>query len=149
MKLYIDTHHYNPNKININLLKNKFKYDKDTLMEFYTDNGIYMINNNEIYKLTPIDVPTETIKICGINFIVDKSYYTKKVHYQLSPDHVIIQKDQYVFHNSNVKLVVEGDITINAAEFVPTNFYFDTHTNNQMKDAMILNEFNEFLSTFR
>jgi len=99
--------------------------------------------------LTPIDVPTETIKICGINFIVDKSYYTKKVHYQLSPDHVIIQKDQYVFHNSNVKLVVEGDITINDAEFVPTNFYFDTHTNNQMKDAMILNEFNEFLSTFR
>ena len=149
MKLYIDTHHYNPTKINVSVLKNKFKYDQHTLVEFYADNGIYTISNNEIYKLTPVDEPLERIQLGGLEFIADKSYYTKRPHYQLSPDHVIIQKSQYVFHNSKVKLVIEGDITINDAELVVSNFFFETHTNNELKDAMILNEFNEFLSTFK
>ena len=149
MKLYIDTHHYNPNKINVNVLKNKFKYDQHTLLECYTDNGIYTINNNDIYKLTPVDEPLEKIQLGGLGFIVDKSYYTKRPHYQLSPDHVIIQKNQYIFHNSKVKLVVEGDPTINDAELIVTHFFFETHSSNELKDAMILNELNEFLSTFK
>jgi hypothetical protein len=149
MKLYIDTHHYNTNKINVSVLKNKFKYDENTLLEFYTENGIYTINNNEIYKLTPVDEPLEKIQLGGLGFIVDKSYYTKRPHYQLSPDHVIIQKNLYVFHNSKVKLLVEGDVTINDAEIVVSNFFFETHSSNELKDAMILNELNEFLSTFK
>lgn len=149
MKLYIDTHHYNPNKINVSVLKNKFKYDQHTLVEFYTDNGIYTINNNDIYKLTPVDEPLENIQLGGLGFIVDKSYYTKRPHYQLSPEHVIIQKNLYIFHNSKVKLLVEGDVTINDAELVVTNFFFETHSSNELKDAMILNELNEFLSTFK
>lgn len=148
MKLYIDNYHYNPNKNNIQLLKSKFKYDKRTLVDFYTNNGIYTIENNDMYKLIPVDAPVENINIGGLGFIIDKSYYTKKPHYQLSPDHVIIQKNQYTFHNSKVKLVIEGGVTINEDDFVPTNFYFDTHSSNEMKDVMIFNEFNEFLSTF-
>jgi len=148
MKLYIDNCNYNPNKNNIQLLKNKFKYDKRTSVEFYTNNGIYTIENNDMYKLIPVDAPVENINIGGVGFIIDKSYYTKKPHYQLSPDHVIIQKNQYTFHNSKVKLVIEGGVTINEDDFVPTNFYFDTHSSNEMKDVMIFNEFNEFLSTF-
>lgn len=149
MKLYIDTHHYNPTKINVSVLKNKFKYDQHVLVEFYTDNGIYTINNNDIYKLTPVDEPLEKIQLGGLGFIVDKSYYTKRPHYQLSPDHVIIQKNLYIFHNSKVKLLVEGDLTINDAELIVSNFFFETHSSNELKDAMILNELNEFLSTFK
>jgi hypothetical protein len=148
MKLYIDSYHYNPNKLKINLLKNKFKHDKCTSVEFYTDNGIYTIENNELYKLVPMDNPIELVNIHGLDFIIDKSYYTKKQHHQLSPDHTIIKKTHYVFCNSKVSLVVEGDVSANDADFIPTNFYFDTHSNNSIDDIMILNEFNEFLSTF-
>lgn len=148
MKLYIDSYHYNPNKLKFNILKKKFKYDKCVLVEFYTDNGIYTIENNELYKLVPMDNPIELVNIHGLNFIIDKSYYTKKQHHQLSPDHIIIKKNHYVFCNSKLSLVVEGDETTNEDDFVPTNFYFDTHSNNSIDDPMILNEFNEFLSTF-
>jgi hypothetical protein len=148
MKLYIDSYHYNPNKLKIHLLKNKFKHDKFMSVEFYTNNGIYTIENNEMYKLVPMDNPIELVTIHGLDFIIDKSYYTKKPHYQLSPEHIIIKKNHYVFGNSKVTLVVEGDVTTNEDDFVPTNFYFDTHRNNSIDDPMILNEFNEFLSTF-
>jgi hypothetical protein len=148
MKLYIDSYHYNPNKLKINLLKNKFKHDKCTSVEFYTDNGIYTIENNELYKLVPMDNPIELVNIHGLDFIIDKSYYTKKQHHQLSPDHTIIKKTHYVFCNSKVSLVVEGDVSANDDDFIPTNFYFDTHSNNSIDDIMILNEFNEFLLTF-
>jgi hypothetical protein len=148
MKLYIDSYHYNPNKLKINLLKNKFKHDKCISVEFYTDNGIYTIENNELYKLVPMDNPIELVNIHGLDFIIDKSYYTKKQHHQLSPDHTIIKKTHYVFCNSKVSLVVEGDVSANDDDFIPTNFYFDTHSNNSIDDIMILNEFNEFLLTF-
>lgn len=148
MKLYIDSYHYNQNKLKINLLKNKFKHDKCTSVEFYTDNGIYTIENNELYKLVPMDNPIELVNIHGLDFIIDKSYYTKKQHHQLSPDHTIIKKTHYVFCNSKVSLVVEGDVSANDDDFIPTNFYFDTHSNNSIDDIMILNEFNEFLLTF-
>jgi len=148
MKLYIDSYHYNPNKLKIHLLKNKFKHDKCTCVEFYTNNGIYIIENNEMYKLVPMDNPVELVTIHGLDFIIDKSYYTKKPHYQLSPEHIIIKKNHYVFSNSKLTLVVEGDVTTDDDDFVPTNFYFDTHSNNSIDDPMILNEFNEFLSTF-
>jgi hypothetical protein len=148
MKLYIDSYHYNPNKLKIHLLKNKFKHDKFMSVEFYTNNGIYTIENNEMYKLVPMDNPIELVTIHGLDFIIDKSYYTKKPYYQLSPEHIIIKKNHYVFGNSKVTLVVEGDVTTNEDDFVPTNFYFDTHSNNSIDDPMILNEFNEFLSTF-
>lgn len=148
MKLYIDSYHYNPNKLKIHLLKNKFKHDKCTCVEFYTNNGIYIIENNEMYKLVPMDNPVELVTIHGLDFIIDKSYYTKKPHYQLSPEHIIIKKNHYVFSNSKLTLVVEGDVTTDEDDFVPTNFYFDTHSNNSIDDPMILNEFNEFLSTF-
>jgi len=148
MKLYIDSYHYNPNKLKIHLLQNKFKYDKCTSVEFYTNNGIYIIENNELYKLVPMDNPIELVTIHGLDFIIDKSYYTKKQHYQLSPEHIIIKKNHYVFCNSKVTLVVEGDVTADDDDFIPTNFYFDTHSNNSIDDQMILNEFNEFLSTF-
>lgn len=148
MKLYIDSYHYNPNKLKINLLKNKFKHDKCTSVEFYTDNGIYTIENNDLYKLVPMDNPIELVNIHGLDFIIDKSYYTKKQHHQLSPDHTIIKKTHYVFCNSKVSLVVEGDVSANDDDIIPINFYFDTHSNNSIDDPMILEEFNEFLLTF-
>ena len=148
MKLYIDSYHYNPNRLKIHLLKNKFKHDKCTCVEFYTNNGIYITENNELYKLVPMDNPIELVTIHGLDFIIDKSYYTKKPHYQLSPEHIIVKKNHYVFCNSKVTLVVEGDVTTDDDDFIPTNFYFDTHSNNSIDDPMILNEFNEFLSTF-
>lgn len=148
MKLYIDSYHYNPNKLKINLLKNKFKHDKCTSVEFYTDNGIYTIENNDLYKLVPMDNPIELVNIHGLDFIIDKSYYTKKQHHQLSPDHTIIKKSHYVFCNSKVSLVVEGDVSANDDDIIPINFYFDTHSNNSIDDPMILEEFNEFLLTF-
>jgi hypothetical protein len=148
MKLYIDNYKYNPTKINLSILKNKFKHDKTTFVEFYTDNGIYIADKNDLYKLIPTDKPLETTLIHGLNFIIDESYYTKKQTYQLSPEHVIIKKMFYVFYNSKVKMMVEGDVTTNEDEFVPSNFYFETHSSNHLDDKMILNEFNEFLSSF-
>jgi hypothetical protein len=106
------------------------------------------MDKNDLYKLTPIDRPLETTMICGLKCMIDKSYYTKKSHYQLSPEHVITNKMHYVFHNSKVNIVVEGDVTTNYTKFTPTNLYFETHSDNKLNDPMILNEFNEFLSTF-
>ena len=72
MKLYIDIYHYNPNKLKIQLIKNKFKHDKCTCVEFYTNNGIYITENNELYKLVPMDNPIEMVNIHGLDFIIDK-----------------------------------------------------------------------------
>ena len=73
MKLYIDSYHYNPNRLKIHLLKNKFKHDKCTTVEFYTNNGIYITENNELYKLVPMDNPIELVTIHELDFIIDKS----------------------------------------------------------------------------
>lgn len=148
MKIYIDNYHYMPNKLNMDILKDHFKHDIITCTEFYTDNGVYTLEKNDLYKLTPTDKPLETIMIEGLKCIVDKSYYTKKTHYQLSPEHVVTNKMHYIFHNSKMKIVVEGNITSNDNNFTPSNFYFETHSDNQLNDPMVLNEFNEFLSTF-
>ncbi len=67
MKIYI------PNcDINTNKLMNYCKYNNEFKI-VYSDDGIFKINYNNIYRLNITDKPIETISINGAKLYIDKS----------------------------------------------------------------------------
>ena len=136
MKVYIDN--YSVKDLFSNITKfEKYYKSTNTWAEFYTHEGVFTIEKNQVFKLNVVDVDITRVD----NLIVDNSYYTKHAVYQLPPNHIVHIITQMVYatsFKSNIKLVVEGfsknDI------FDPFNFYFDVsdnvalhHVNNEIK----------------
>jgi hypothetical protein len=122
MKVYIDNYPVQDLFSNIARFE---KYYKSTNIwaEFYTHDGVFTIEKNQVFKMKVVDVDITRAD----NLIIDKSYYAKHAVYQLPPDHIVHMLTQMVYATLNIKLVVEGfsknDI------FTPFNFYFDVDDN--------------------
>jgi hypothetical protein len=152
-------------KIFINKLDFKNIHDKlcklnnyfikyESYIEIFSIDGIFKINENNIYKLNPSDSDVIVLKNYYKNFdlIVDKSYYSEELIHSFSPEHIHknIKKSFFkLSSNSEINLVIEElqsnhsknqkiDLNIN-------DFYFELNNSIDLNDKLIKNEINEFL----
>ena len=126
MKIYIEN--YNIEKLykKIKFL-NEYLTDKTNVLEIYSDEGIYSVDQNNIYKISYLDRPTKKVKYTdNIIMMIDPSETIKTIVNQLPVDNVIFKFTRYTYQlgaNSKIKLVI--DLMLNNMEYTPYNFYFD------------------------
>jgi len=157
------------------LIKKKFiKLDeyfrnKEIVVEFISPDGLFILDNNKLYKLKPVDKEIVVHNFEGRELLFDASYFEKEmVLSQIPYDHVRVDVSKLYYGQESVgkksflKLVVEGlyESDNNStqfletktgsdkyANFTPTNFYFLATEN--FDNILIKKELNVFLSLLK
>lgn len=148
MKIYI-------NNLNLDIINNIIDIFKDylvyseNLLNVYTDQGIYMINDKDVFLLTPIDKDIQMFENYYKNFtlILDPSFLNKEQTTSVNGEtHLMIKikKDYYKINKkTDIQMIVEYN---NNNKLVPNDIYFEIDKNNDINELFIKNEIIEFLS---
>ena len=112
MKIYAQNIKINPENIFSNNINTKNLYKTSNIYNYiYSDDGTFIIINNQINKLIPNDTPIEIYTFNNIEFIIDYSTYIfRKDIYNIPYDHIVqtIEKIQYKHsNNSLISLIIE------------------------------------------
>lgn len=111
-------------KINKNILMIEKLFEKKiNYKDIYSDEGIFRIKNNIVYKLIPQDFPCEKYKFNNINFIVDKSKYLLVEDIYCIPYKNIVYNIEEVRYRVNSKSKVELVIKYNNLYVMDIYFY--------------------------
>jgi hypothetical protein len=163
MKIYIN--HFNLFCLN-SLLKDLKKYHLKTenYLQFYSSDGIFIINESEILQLKPIDRDITMLKNFYNDFtlIVDPSFYIVEKVFQIPTKYALIKMKKTIFtlnndKNSNLKLVIEMEIIDkieNGFNFLNTNnndlqfkdIYFELPNETNIDNILVKEELIVFLS---
>ena len=144
MKIYTQNIKINPENIFSNIINTKNLYKTTNIYNYiYSNNGIFILQNNQVNKLIPNDIPIEIYTFNNIEFIIDYSSYIFRKDYNIPFEHIVytIEKNQYKHNiNSLISLIVEKNNN------KITNIYFETsekNLNQQLKEDII-----KYLSLF-
>ena len=122
MRIYIEN--YDPKNItNIMLSKKLEDYfrNKKSFIEIYSDEGIYNIENNKIYKLKYNNNNENIKKIINFfkeketaryNLIIDYSQIEKEECFQISTNHISRKIEIFKYslcEKSNIELIIKGN----------------------------------------
>lgn len=158
MKVYIQN--LEPAKINYSKLSSLDKYllEQKSVVEIYSEEGMYLVENKKVYKLLPINEKSEKITLADTELIVDETIIVKEIAFQLPFNHYSENTKIFIYKIENIRLFVEGKYEKNIVSpekvsnidkycnFVTTNFYFDICNKNELFDPYVKNELNVFLS---
>ena len=140
MRLYVE----NQKLINdYNKFLKKYLIQTNKQIEIYSEEGIFNIDNNDIYLLCIMNEKHDIIKN-GINMIVDHSIIIKEKVNQLPVEHIPlqIQYDIYCVNpKSNVKMIVK---TLEN-KHIPIDVYFEVDNNIDPRSISVINEINTFV----
>lgn len=157
MKIYIDD--YDVNKL-VNFFDVIDKYYKNTFIKtmIFSENGIFYVDNTEVYNLIIHDVPIqEPLFLDKFKLIIDNSVVTKQKVFGLPNQHVAINKTFLYYsvnNNDNINFVIEGEGTYLCSalptqkytNFKPFDFYFEISNDINIQDLVIKKCLFEFLS---
>ena len=147
MKIYI-------NNYNIDNLSKKLKglngylINKTNSIEIYSDEGIYLVDENNMYNITYLDRPIQKINYTDdIEMSIDLSTTNSIIVNQLPSDNIILKLATYIYKicpRSKVKLIVNFTLTKNM-EYKPYNFYFDVSDDIDINGPIFKEDINVFL----
>jgi hypothetical protein len=147
MKIYI-------NNYNIDNLSKKLKglngylINKTNSIEIYSDEGIYLVDENNIYNITYLDRPIQKINYTdSIEMSIDLSTTNSIIVNQLPSDNIILKLSTYTYKTcprSKVKLIVNFTLNKNM-EYKPYNFYFDVSDDIDINGPIFKEDINVFL----
>ena len=126
-----------------------YLYHKKEIVELFSDEGIYCIKNNKIFKKNIIDVPVKYIFFDDkIDLIIDRSYIEENEIISHIPfKHIVMKKNVYYYstepNNKCLYFVIEFYHNENE-ELNISDFYF--LANGDIDDYLIKKEINVFLS---
>jgi hypothetical protein len=110
----------------------------ETTKMIYSNEGIFSVELNNIFKMIPVDKPIKKITNYkkGVTILIDESYFEKQLVYSQIPfDHIFLEQSFKYYCLGNIDGVI-FDIYLVIEENNPVNFYF--LTNEQLnKDIFI------------
>ena len=117
--------------------------------EIYSDEGIFTVDKNNLYKITYLDGEITTIPnfIDDVNIIIDKSEETREiVNYLPFTNFILNLETRYYVLNpqSKIKLVIDFIITDNMNP-EPYNFYIDIPNIIDINSPVFKEDLNVFL----
>ena len=90
---------------------NSFYKTVTTYKDIYSPEGLFRIQNNNLFQLIPKDISVINTKYNDTNFMIDNSYYIyNKNIYCIPYNHIIynIEKTEYKLDNkSKISLIIE------------------------------------------
>ena len=152
MKIYIDNYNIDdlPKK-----MKNLSKHlmNKTNTIEVYSDEGIFVIDQQNIYKVAHLDKPIKNVKYINetntiFDMMIDSSETTSTIVNQLPPDNVIMKTETQVYQTSptsKVKLVIISLLNRQLNEYKPHDFYFDVSNDIDINSPIFKEDINVFL----
>ena len=90
---------------NFNLLENAIKYK-----DICSSEGIFRIQNDNMFQLIPQDIPCEHLKYKNLDLILDKCGFIFKKTNSIPYNHVVynIEQVEYKFYNNSpISLIIE------------------------------------------
>ena len=150
MKIYIEN--YNIEKLS-KKLKTLHEYfiNKTNILEVYTDEGIFSIDQNNIYKHEYFDKPVKNIKkyIDDFSVIVDTTNFKKSIVNQLPSDNLIIKIETRMYQissKSSLRLIINF-IQNKQSEYKLYDWYFDVSDDIDINNLLFKEDINVFLSS--
>jgi hypothetical protein len=149
MRIYI-------NNFNLDILNDISDLFKDYMtnteiyIELYTNQGIYHIEEKKIYFLDTIDKDINIFDNYYNHFtlISDPSFFNKSTCSSIHGDtHLALQtkKNMYKLHpSSELQMVIK--YILNEGKYIPSDIYFESEKDIDVKDPFIKKEIIEFLS---
>jgi hypothetical protein len=147
MKIYINN--YNIDNLSKKLKGlNEYLINKTNSIEIYSDEGIYLVDENNIYNITYLDRPIQKINYTdSIEMSIDLSTTNSIIVNQLPSDNIILKLATYTYKTcprSKVKLIVNFTLNKNM-EYKPYNFYFDVSDDIDINGPIFKEDINVFL----
>jgi hypothetical protein len=152
MKIYIDNYNIEnlPKK-----MKGLSKYltNKTNVIEVYSEEGIFVIDQQNIYRVDYLDKPIKKGKYINendivFNMIIDTSETTKTIMNQLPPDNVIMKTETHLYQinaTSKIKMVINLTLNKDVNEYKPYDFYFDVSNDIDINSPIFKEDINVFL----
>jgi hypothetical protein len=152
MKIYIDNYHIENLSKKMKSL-NKYLTNKTNSIEVYSDEGIFVIDQQNIYKITYLDKPIKNVKYINENgiifdMIIDTTEKTKTIVNQLPSDNIIMKTETQIYQtdaSSKTKLVVNLTLNKLINEYKPHDFYFDVSNDIDINSPIFKEDINVFL----
>ena len=147
MKIYINN--YNIDNLSKKLKGlNEYLINKTNSIEIYSDEGIYLVDENNIYNITYLDIPIQKINYTDdVEMSIDLSTTNSIIVNQLPSDNIILKLATYTYKicpRSKVKLIVNFTLNKNM-EYKPYNFYFDVSDDIDINGPIFKEDINVFL----
>jgi hypothetical protein len=101
----------------------------ETTKMIYSNEGIFSVELNNIFKMIPVDKPIKKITNYkkGVTILIDESYFEKQLVYSQIPfDHIFLEQSFKYYCLGNIDGVI-FDIYLVIEENNPVNFYFLTN----------------------
>jgi len=152
MKIYIEN--YNIENLSKKMKGlNKYLTNKTNVIEVYSDEGIFVIDQQNIYKVDYLDKPIKNGKYISetgtvFNMIIDTTETTKAIVNQLPPDNIIMKTETHLYEinaTSKTKLVVISTLNKAINEYKPRDFYFDVSNDIDINSQIFKEDINVFL----
>jgi hypothetical protein len=152
MKIYIEN--YNIENLSKKMKGlNKYLTNKTNVIEVYSDEGIFVIDQQNIYKVDYLDKPIKNGKYISetgavFNMMIDTTETTKAIVNQLPPDNVIMKTETHLYEinaTSKTKLVVISTLNKAINEYKPRDFYFDVSNDIDINSPIFKEDINVFL----
>ena len=152
MKIYIEN--YNIENLSKKMKGlNKYLTNKTNVIEVYSDEGIFVIDQQNIYNVDYLDKPIKNGKYISetgtvFNMIIDTSETTRTIVNQLPPDNIIMKTETQVYQinaTSKTKLVVISTLSKAINEYKPCDFYFDVSNDIDINSPIFKEDINVFL----
>ena len=151
MKIYIDNYNIKNLSKKIKSL-NEYLTNKTNVIDVYSDEGIFSIDQKNIYKITYLDKPLKKVKYTNENntfdMIIDSTETISTLANQLPYDNVILKTETRVyqlFDKSKVQLVINLTLNKNINEYEPTDFYFNVSDDIDINSPIFKEDINVFL----
>ena len=147
MKIYINN--YNIDNLSKKLKGlNEYLINKTNSIEIYSDEGIYLVDENNIYNITYLDRPVQKINYTDdVEMCIDLSTTNSIIVNQLPSDNIILKLATYTYKicpRSKIKLIVNFTLNKNM-EYKPYNFYFDVSDDIDINGPIFKEDINVFL----
>ena len=152
MKIYIEN--YNIENLSKKMKGlNKYLTNKTNVIEVYSDEGIFVIDQQNIYNVDYLDKPIKNGKYISetgtvFNMIIDTSETTRTIVNQLPPDNIIMKTETHVYEinaTSKTKLIVISTLNKAVNEYKPHDFYFDVSNDIDINSPIFKEDINVFL----
>lgn len=152
MKIYIENYNIENLSKKIKDL-NKYLTNKTNVVEVYSDEGIFVIDQQNIYKIDYLDKPIKNGKYISdtgtvFNMIIDTTETSRTIVNQLPPDNVILKTETQIYQiNASLKTKLVVISTLNKAvnEYKPHDFYFDVSNDIDINSPIFREDINVFL----
>jgi len=148
MRLYIENY-------NIKNISTKFSSLQDLFLnnsykkEIYSDEGIFTVDNNSLYRITYLDGEISRVSnyLDNLHIITDKSEEKREIVNQLPFENFMLNLEtrNYVLNpQSKIKLVIDFIIT-DDTNLKPYNFYFEIPNTIDINSPLFKEDLNVFL----